>query len=156
MQENEILDYAPQTLTKEVKEFRPVAIIIEAPFLFMTIVATLWGPESLLIIGVNTLSMLYFAMSWYLFKADKFRGWDLVFSILGGMALSLIVLGFLFQAANWEGAKEMVIISMTISIPAILALCIRFLLKRKNYLEYRLSLKLLSRILVFLLATLIM
>ena len=153
MKENEILDYTPQVQTQKVKEFRPAAIILEGLFLLLTLVGTIWGPYSMLVIAACTLAMIYFAMSWYLFKADKFRPWDLVFSILGGMVLNVTVMGYLFQNMHWEGAWEMVTVSLMTSSAALLAFSIRYVLKRKNFLEYRLSLKMISRILVFLLAT---
>ena len=138
------------------REFRIPAIIIEGIFLLPTFIGILFGPDSLTIIGGSSLAFMYLGASWYLFKAEKFRGWDIALSILGGFFLNAIVLGLLFKALQWEGATQMVIVGYTSSFLGIVITLIWFLVRRKKPLEYRLSLKLLSRLLLFVLITMLL
>lgn len=157
MKEKNVLDadYA-NAAQKNVKEYRIPAILLEGIFLFLTFIGLVYGPDSLLIIGACSLAMVYMAASWYLFKAEKFRGWDMALSIPGGLIANTGIMGLLFKALQWEGAAEMILIYFMTGGFGIIATLIWYLVRRKNKLEYRLSLKLLSRFGLFLLVILLL
>ncbi len=145
----EILDYnQPETDNLKGRKYRPLALIIElVPFL-LGVLGLLFSIASLTIISWTSLSMIYLAMSWYLFKGAKFEVGAIFYALFTGLVLSIMLLGILFGVMKWEGAYEMLVVAFTAALPAILVSVIWYFFRRKKYFEYTLSLKILSRLIL--------
>lgn len=127
-------------------EFRPAAVLSEGLLLLATVIGLFIRSFEFLVIPGSALALLYLFFSWYLFKAAYFRGWDLLLSIPGGIILQFSVVSILFQAMNWGGRAYMAIFAMLSCSVGIMIAAVWYIFRRKNPLEYRLSIKLATRL----------
>ena len=156
MQEKDLLDSDLIEVTLHTgPEYRIPAILLEGIFLLITFIGLIFGPLSLAIIGASSLAMVYMTFSWYLFKAAKFRGWDIALSIISGLILNVGCLGVLFKKMNWEGSSTMTNMVLVTCTLGIIITAGWYQARKENQLEYRLSLKLLSRFALFLLGVIV-
>jgi hypothetical protein len=145
----DILDHEEIPKPVNFRMYRPLALFLEfGPLLIAFIGWTLNLPD-LVVIGLSTAAMVYFATSWYLFKAEKFKVFDVIVAVVGGMGISVVLYGILFKLMYWPGEPEMVAIGYSTLLFCFAMSIINFLVKYftvdLRYYEWRNSIKLLSR-----------
>jgi len=135
----------------EVKKHRPLAFILELLPLTVFIVALAANirPREIVVYSWMALTFIYIFGGWYLFKAGKYRIKDIIFVEIVAIFLFIpLPAGMLFKVMSWPGANEM-IVSTNIITPFLLGITlIWYAFHRKRPLEWRLSLKLLLRIVI--------
>lgn len=106
----------------------------------------------LLVIGLSTAAMVYLAMSWYLFKAERFKVFDVIVTVISGMGISVVLQGMLFKLMYWPGEPEMMIVGYSTLLFSFALSIVYFLVKyftveNRQY-EWTNSIKLLSRFMI--------
>ncbi len=146
MNQNSILDDLEDEPEKE-KSVRPLAIVLEV----IPCLAVLFGPSDLdsRIVIFIAFPLWYLLLSWYFFKASKFKILDIIIAELWAIVMSVGVIGILFTFESWPGAQKVMNVSMILGMALCIYLLYRFITKRDEPLEYRFSLKLFSRIFLF-------
>ncbi len=132
--------------------FRPLAIILEWGPLLVAFLGWVLNVPDLLVIGLSTAAMMYLAMSWYLFKAERFKIFDVIVAVISGMGISVVLQGVLFKLMYWAGEPEMSIIGYSTLLFSFALSIVYFLVKyfTVEYREYEWtnSIKLLSRFMI--------
>lgn len=147
----EILDHEQKSKPVNFRMFRPLAILFEWGPLLVAFMGWALHVPDLLLIGLSTGAMVYLAMSWYLFKAEIFKIFDVIVAVISGMGISVVIQGLLFSLMYWPGEPEMIIIGFSTLLFCFALSIIYFLVKyfsvEVRYYEWRNSIKLLSRFL---------
>jgi len=87
------------------------------------------GSILLLIFSLFTLSLLYFPFGFYFFSDKNLNRQNTPLSVLGGMVLSIAVLGILFKLLFWPGGSIQLLTAFILT-PLLFLIC--FFLSRKN------------------------
>ena len=151
MMSNQILDNEElQMVNEPIKKYRIGAIILEAIPLLLILTGFFIGNLGGVFLSILALLAVYVFGGWYIFKGDKYRAKDIVFVTMTALfSLFPIVISLLYRTLSWPGANEMFMTSRYI-LPIFIMICIGwYFFHRHRLLEWRLSLKLLSRIVVF-------
>lgn len=147
--EKNILD---TEISAEKTEYRRIAILIEIlPLILIFIYSTIKQSSILIILTPSIMGIVYLLFGWYIFKGKKNSLAQISTTILAGLYLSFVGVTHLFFIQRWGGGLDMSIIGLIVGAVIALFLLIRYSTKKNEALEYRYSLKLLSRVLIFLL-----
>ena len=149
----DILDHEEIDTPVTGKKYRPLAMLLEGVPFLMVVIGMISYTE-LTIIGATTLSMIYMATGWYLFKGANFTPTTVIYGICSGLVFSIATLGILFGLMQWSGKVEMMIVAITLILPTLVFSIIWYLVRRSRNFEYTLSLKIISRLLFALLVLL--
>lgn len=146
MDEN-ILD---SELSTKPSAYRFKAIALEIVPLILILVYSVINQTTIIIwLTPSIMGLVYLLFGWYLFKGIKISTGQVLTTILVGLYVTFVGLTYLFYIQSWEGSKEMSIVGSTIGVFIMISLLIRYLRNQKDELEYRYSLKLLSRVLIY-------
>jgi hypothetical protein len=134
--------------------FRITPIILEGLPVLVILIGVIIPSDFLILIGLMSLSFVYLVLPWYLFKSLKFNAVDIIMSLFLGQALSVACIALLFSVLKWESYEVMALTGITSLIAgsaiSLVFLAIKyFVSKSKRKFEYRMSYKLLSRFLIF-------
>ncbi len=149
---DQILDYEPSV--EPFVKFRSLALILEFSFLLIGISGIVFNSPELTTIGFATGAIIYPLFAWYLFKTNKYRIVDILFATFFGLGIFVVIISLLFYFQNWEGAKEMLIVSyLTLvfgTIGSLIFYVLRIMILKNKEHEFRMSLKIFSRYLFLL------
>ena len=113
----------------------------------LIIISLLIGNEKLFDLSSSVLSSVYLLGSWYLFKGDKYRVQDITLIMFSVFVIFLLVAPFLLSEIGFlTDRTDILTESWFWIIPSLWM--IWYLYYRNRPFEWRLSLKLLSRIIV--------
>jgi len=129
--------------------WRIPALIIEGLPVLIGLLGILFNSPSMITIGFCTLAILYVVGSWYIFKAEKFKALDIIIAIVFGITFSVLILGLLFHIQNWEGYDLMMTVNITTIILMLPIALVLFLLRRKSPFEFTFSKKILVRMIIY-------
>ena len=134
----------------EYERYRTPALLLEFLPLFVGLFGVLFNVSTLTIMGFSIACFFYIFLSWYFFKALKYRAIDKLIATFFGMGISITLMGILFWAMDWEGKKEMAIIGNSMLLFCLGLSGIYFLIRyftAENWLyEFTNSIKILSRL----------
>ena len=155
MKENIILDdHDDQKKVKpfKVKDIRVMAILLEfLPIILLIIFSQITLDTIYGLLFIPVISVIYFLFGWYIFKPNEFNTKEVMITFLSGLYFLLTSIALLFILQSWELGKELLFLGL-ISGGILLGYCIyRFIRRRDELFEYRFSLKLGSRVFIFLL-----
>lgn len=148
---DQILDSEALEISIEpIQKHRLGAILLEVIPILLIVLGVFMGNLELIGSFILILFALYPFAGWYLFKGDKYRAKDIVFvTIMAFLPAFFMVVSVVYKILSWPGADEMFVVSLY-SFPIFIVICgIWYLFHRHRPLEWRLSLKLLSRIALF-------
>jgi hypothetical protein len=155
---NQVLNKkAFQVPIEPVKKHRIGAIILEITPILSIITGVVIADGQFMILSGLALSTIYIFGGWYIFKGDKYRGKDIVLATITAIfAFFPMIASIVYKIPSWPGANEMFVISKYI-FPIFIIICvIWYFYHSKRLLEWRFSLKLLSRILLLFLFQLLL
>lgn len=145
---------------EDYKRFRLRAILLELVPILLILLSFLINNKQLKILGFSTTSLIYLFAGWYLFKAAKYKVWDILWATFFGLLIAVHLVGILFYSAELPGGEEMLMVGY-IALLAGLFFSIGFLIikyaisKNKEY-EFTMSLKVFSRFLILFLLSYVM
>lgn len=84
------------------------------------------GGNILTILSLTTLSFLYFPLGFYFLSDKKIENKTAGFSVLSGLAISILVIGNLFKLMHWPGAMFMIIIGLLSCLPISIVSYLKF------------------------------
>jgi len=142
--EDKFIDYDNK---KVEKRNRPFAIIAE--FIVVAFCITVVFVTYIFELSLAPLSIFYLFFGWYIFKGEKFTGYNTLISIIAGVTFFLISLGILGQTNSYSWGRKMNFIGMLMGLTLSIWLIVRYMKRKNEFLEYRFSLKLLSRVIFF-------
>jgi hypothetical protein len=148
--DNQILDNEAFEVTNEsIQKHRVGAIFLEGLSISFVAFSILIGNQRFLVTSIFLLAFIYLLGGWYIFKGDKYRMKDIIFvTISVFFALFPIPLVLIFKMMHWQGGEEM-LSDLFYSIPIFgIVWIIWYFVHRHRPLEWRLSWKLLSRVVV--------
>ncbi|MEL7341530.1 MAG: hypothetical protein AAGM67_13715, partial [Bacteroidota bacterium] len=145
----ELSDQHLSNSPKEFKIFRPLALVLEGIPICLILLSLLIENQKLLIIGFWSLALLYPLGGWYLFKSRDYKVWDIILATFFGLLLSIVLLGMLFELADWEFGQEMLAVgSLTLQYAfgfSLVYMIVRNIRIRDTKSELRTSLKIFAR-----------
>jgi hypothetical protein len=146
---NQVLnEKAFQAPIEPVKKHRIGAILLEWIPISLIFIGFLMQIFELLIYPSFALILIYALGGWYIFKGSKYRTINIIFVTLTAIfVLFPLIMSNLYKFFDWPGADEMCVISIYPSPLFIIISAIWYFSRRQDVLEFRFSLKLLSRIL---------
>ena len=150
---DQILDNEAFEVTNEfIQKHRTGAIFLEGLSISFVAFGLLIGNQRFLATSIFLLAFIYLLGGWYIFKGDKYRMKDIIFvTISVFFARFPIPLVLIFKMMSWQGGEE-ILSDLFYSIPIFgIVWIIWYFVHRHRPLEWRLSLKLLSRVVVFVL-----
>lgn len=139
--------------TEKGNHYRIGAMTLEGiPILLLTL-SLFMGNKKLLVLAAFSLAFVYLLGGWYIFKGDKYRVKDIILVTISiFFTLFQIPLILLFKVMHWPGAIEMwntLPLSVTLFLSIWLTWYIYYYRRRRRPLEQRLSLKIMSRIVIW-------
>ncbi|MFK7924316.1 MAG: hypothetical protein AB8H47_20330 [Bacteroidia bacterium] len=140
--------------SKAYQRFRLPAILVEGIPLTLMVMGLMLGINKLKVISFMTTAFLYMSVSFYLFKAEKYKVLDVIAAIFAGLMIAIILIGYLFQLMDWPNGVEMLTISKLslnfgLLFSGLLVLAKNLKVQRRPF-EFTMSLKLFSRFLILL------
>lgn len=142
MNDNPILDDLKDEPVKK-NGIRPLAIILEViPFLL-----TFFGFQN--IIFFAAIPICYLLISWYIFKASTFKLMDIILAELAALIPIIGMFSIIFELESWEGAQELTIFTIIAGFAFSAFMILRYFYKKEDPLEYRFSLKIFSRLMIY-------
>jgi len=146
---DEFEDFEPAVNNIEYKKFRPGALILEFGPMFIALISGLLGVDAIYLMSMLLLSLIYTFGGWYIFKAEKYNVFDIIWATIAGMCISILINGILFYSMSWEGADLMLISCMTTLIfglfGSILLLALKLNLVDNKAYQFTFSQKIFSR-----------
>jgi hypothetical protein len=154
---NQILDNEAFEIQDEpIQKYRKKAILLDVIPILIFILSILFGNQNLITFSSFLLAMIYLLGGWYIFKGDQYRIKDITFVTISVLLvlvpIPLTLVGITITEFDWNlGGK--LLVCLADATPIILAIytiisIIWYLFHRNRLLETRLSLKLLSRIII--------
>ena len=150
---NQILDDKLTSLDENKIQFRRLAIVLES-FVWLSILIALFTNQvTIRIICLSNSAIVLLFSSWYIFKADRFRFFDVLLALFSGFTFSIVTISWLFELNEWPNGSEMSIVglfllSIVFVVSGIIAWA-RFARNKNNKWEYSMSYKLFSRAILF-------
>jgi len=160
MKENIILDDQDdgnELRPFNIKDIRILAVLLEfLPIIFLLIYSQIIMDSIYLLLIIPVTSIIYFLFGWYIFKPNKFNTKEVVITFLSGLYFLLTAIAWIFIFQSWELGKELLYMSLISGGIAMIYCILRFIKRKNELLEYRFSLKLASRVFIFLLIKIIL
>jgi hypothetical protein len=154
---DQILDNEAFEITNEpIQKHRVGAIFLEGMPIFLGIISSFLGYTMLVGFSALLSVLIYILGGWYIFKGQKQRKGDIIYVTLTILFILIPFLSFFINPPLNLTVEVAVTLSKRISIAVyittffIVACIIKYFLHRERPLEWRLSIKLLSRLLIFL------
>ncbi len=92
------------------------------------------GGAAFLVLAFFSLSMVYAALGFYIFSDKNLKTQNLALSIIGGIFLSLSLLGMIFKMMYWPGSKPMLLLG---TITATIIVVATFILKKSENIDLK-------------------
>ena len=137
---------------KNITNIRWFALLLEIIPLVLCIGTLVFSSLDYFPLMFMFLFSVYLFGGWYIFKTDKYRVKDIIFSIISVILfLFPLLVGVLYKILAWPGANEMIVISIYGVIIYIFIALAWYYFHRTNPLQRILGFKILIRIVIFLL-----
>jgi len=127
-------------------EFRITALLLEfSPLIILFFTAI----NSFHMFWPTILSLIYLFFGWYLFKNSDYSKSNTILSIVAGIYFVSLSSSILFIINSYPFGRKMIPITLIFGFILAAVLIYLYYNRRKSRLEYRFSLKLLSRVILF-------
>ena len=131
-------------------KMRLLAVTIEIlPLIIILGLARYWDDSYFLLAIYPVMALIYLLFGWYIFQGEKFSIVEMAITIVFGLYFLFCLYGLQHIILSWEGGRELINYAIYIGAALDVGLLIWYLKNRHKKLEYRFSLKLLSRVLLF-------
>ena len=127
-------------------EIIPIALLATGVFL-RKVNSEYW--PMVIFAGGSLAALIYLFFSWYLFKVNEYRLFEVIVSVLTGLFFSLSFLGLFFRFLSWEGGKTMLMVGMYGGLGLFAICAFMFLFYLSDERASRFYQNILARLLVF-------
>lgn len=130
----------------EYQRYRVFPLIVEFVPILIVIIGLVIKSEDIIMYGFCSLSIVYLLLSWWIFKSEKFKIFEIIFALGLGAILFSGTMGLLFLLMSWEYSGEMSWMSLSLCIPAFLFTVLYYFLNNEKQFQFTYSLKAMSRL----------